>query len=178
MRTSTIALLAGLALVGLSLQSRAATSPESSRPSSRQGGSFINTVKQAIAEIAPRYHIPPPLLFGICMAESSCNPSLLNRKHHLFGSSFGLYGLTRIACKDVGVNYDRLRTLTGKDAIYSQTETAAKYLSKIRYTYNGRFGINDWEAAIQAYNVGIGAYKRGKKNKHYLATVLKYARSY
>jgi len=173
MKPSTIALLAGLTLIGLSYRSRAATSP--SRPT---GGSFINTVKQAISEIAPKYHIPPSLLFGICMAESSCNPELLNRKHHLTGSSFGLYGLTKIACKDVGVDYNRLKTLTGTEGVRAQTETAAKYLSKIRYTYNGRFGINDWEAAVQAYNVGIGAYKKGKRNKSYLYTVLKYARSY
>jgi len=70
-----------------------------------QGGEL----KAIIGESARKYGVPPSLLYGICMAESSCDLSLLNKNHYKRGSSFGLFGLTRIAVKDVGVNYDRLK---------------------------------------------------------------------
>jgi soluble lytic murein transglycosylase-like protein len=169
MRPLTIAGL-GLLLIGLSNSAKAVTP-------ARKGGSFKHRVKETIQEIAPKYWIPPDYLFGICMAESSCNPKLLTKKHHRTGSSFGLYGLTEAACKDVGVDYNWLISQTGDNAIYYQTETAAKYLSKLFHQYK----LKSIEDAIKAYHIGIGNFLKGRKKKagdYYLSVVLKEARQY
>ena len=161
MKRLTVPLLLGISLLFL-YQRRA------------QGGEL----KAIIGESARKYGVPPSLLYGICMAESSCDLSLLNKNHYKRGSSFGLFGLTRIAVKDVGVNYDRLKSLPGLAGIKAQAETAAKYLAKLKRTYNGKFGIRSWKDAVQAYNVGIGNFKKGVRNRTYLSKVLTFASQY
>ncbi|SNR83281.1 transglycosylase SLT domain-containing protein [Desulfurobacterium atlanticum] len=103
------------------------------------------------------------LLDGICKMESSCS-SRWAYSYHPDGVSYGLYGLTRIAVKDVGMNWEDVKRSTRL-----QREAARRYLLKMYKIFK------NWDLAIQAYHLGPGNVKKGKRAYTYLRKVKSYA---
>jgi hypothetical protein len=117
-----------------------------SRRSTAQGSSYIEK-----------------LLDGICRVESSCSPYWAHR-YHPDGVSYGLYGLTKGAVRSVGMDWEAVKRSTSL-----QREAARRYLLKMYSLFH------DWDLAIQAYHLGPGNVKRGRRDYNYLRKVKSYA---
>ncbi|WP_456465526.1 transglycosylase SLT domain-containing protein [Desulfurobacterium sp.] len=112
---------------------------------------------------APSTSYLEKLLNGICKMESSCS-SRWAYSYHPDGVSYGLYGLTRGAVETVGMDWEAVKRSTSL-----QREAARRYLLKM-------FNIfHDWDLAIQAYHLGPGNVKRGKRAYTYLRKVKSFA---
>lgn len=103
------------------------------------------------------------LLDGICKMESSCS-SRWAYSYHPDGVSYGLYGLTRGAVETVGMDWEAVKRSTKL-----QREAARRYFLKMYKIFK------DWDLAIQAYHLGPGNVKRGKRAYTYLRKVKSYA---
>ncbi|WP_457678660.1 transglycosylase SLT domain-containing protein [Thermovibrio sp.] len=104
------------------------------------------------------------ILDGICRVESSCNPYWAHR-YHSDKVSYGLYGLTKGAVESVGMNWEAVKRSTTL-----QREAARRYLFRMYSIFK------DWDLAIQAYHLGPGNIKRGRRDYNYLRKVLSFAR--
>jgi len=103
------------------------------------------------------------LLDGICRVESSCSPYWAHR-YHPDGVSYGLYGLTRGAVESVGMDWGAVKRSTSL-----QRAAARRYLLKLYSIFK------DWNLAVQAYHLGPGNVRKGRRAPSYLNKVLKYA---
>ncbi|WP_456484780.1 hypothetical protein [Desulfurobacterium sp.] len=112
---------------------------------------------------APSTSYLEKLLNGICKMESSCS-SRWAYSYHPDGVSYGLYGLTRGAVETVGMDWEAVKRLTSL-----QREAARRYLLKMFHIFH------DWDLAIQAYHLGPGNVKRGKRAYTYLRKVKSFA---
>ncbi len=123
-----------------------------------------NSIDNAIRKASRKYGVPECILRGIAHAESGMNPSWFFR-YHPDGVSFGAFGLTRGAVRHMGGDWNRVQ----RDLSY-QAEMSAKYL---RWLYDR---LKSWDLTIQAYNIGIGNVKRGRRNPAYLRKVKRFCR--
>ncbi len=144
-------------LVGIALLAKKEETPETKEELEKK-------VREAIRKYSSIYGVPPEYLYGIAMTESSLLPKWAF-SYHPDGVSFGIYGLTKYALKDIGMSFNEV-----KNSVEKQTEATAKYLRKLYKT------LKNWNAVIQAYHIGIGNYRRGKRARAYLNRVLKFSR--
>ena len=145
--------IGGLSIYALSKPSQPRTREELDRE-----------VRKAIRKYSAMYGVPAKYLYGIAMTESSILPKWAF-SYHPDGRSFGIYGLTSVALRDIGMSMDQI-----KNSVDAQTKASAKYLKRL---YRA---LGDWNKAIQAYHIGIGNVRRGRTATRYLNKVLRYAR--
>ena len=124
-----------------------------------QGQTQTSNIREIIRQEARREGIPECILLGIAKAESSLNPYWFYR-YHPDGVSFGAFGLTRGAVKTIGMNWEAV-----KQSIILQARASARYL---KWLYRR---LKNWDLAIQAYNIGIGNVRKGRRNYTYLRRV-------
>jgi len=133
-----------------------------SSPSLSPSSPSAEAIYSAIRRASSLYGVPECILRGIAYAETSMNPFWFFR-YHLDGVSYGAFGLTKGAVRHMGGDWERVK----RDLSY-QAEMSAKYL---RWLYDR---LKSWDLAIQAYNIGIGNVRRGRRNYTYLTKVKRF----
>jgi len=102
-------------------------------------------LQDKINEVARNYGIEPSLFKAMIQSESSFNPNAISEDN-----AYGLGQVREIAAKDVGADWERVKT----DPYYN-LETSAKYLKKQLDAFGGNKRL-----ALSAYNAGPTATRR------------------
>ncbi len=124
-------------------------------------------VRNAIRKYSRLYGVPAQYLYGIALTESYISPRWAF-SYHRDGKSFGIYGLTKMALRDIGMTMDQI-----KNSVDAQTQATARLLRKLYKT------LGSWGKAIQAYHIGIGNLRKGRlitRARRYLNRVITYSR--
>ncbi|WP_387690771.1 transglycosylase SLT domain-containing protein [Photorhabdus sp. RM71S] len=144
------------------------TITEPSRKSTSKGGEFLDSMAGTFASLEKRYNLPPGLLRGVAMTESTGNPNAIGPQTK-YGSAKGMFQFIDSTARSFGLTSDDVFN-PDKSA-----EAAAKYLSQMLKTHNG-----DIEKALASYNWGIGNVQKygmdmmPKETRDYIPRVRKY----
>ena len=117
-----------------------------------------------INEMATKYGVPKERVAAVILVESA-------NDHLAVGSigERGLMQLTQGALTDVNENYALTYSWSDMFGIRQNIETGTAYLALL-YRWTGR---TSWNAATQAYNVGIGNFLKNRNaGAEYLSKVL------
>lgn len=117
-----------------------------------QGGRYKETdekskIKNKIIKEARSQGIDPALALGLAEQESSFNPKAKSRT-----GARGIYQMTSVACKEVGIPFD--------DKLYDPDYNIKYGLKYLKWCLNHTKTV---EEALFAWNSGIGNLKKAKK---------------
>lgn len=122
---------------------------------------------------AKENNIPAELITAVCFKESTFSDELDDlAKRIAQNQPIGPLQVRPIAFTDVGMNVNLLLGQTREQRVNNSILAGMLYLNKIKRDY---LPGKSWCEALHAYNVGIGDYKKGKRNQAYVNAIIEKA---